>query len=439
MDATLLSQIAQWADGELVGTDADITNICTDSRKLAKGDLFLALRGENFDGHAFVDQAYEKGAAAVFIDHEAPAPSRAFIRVTNTLQALQKIAAAYRATLPLQVVAITGSNGKTSTKDFTAAVLSAKHRVIKTDGNFNNHIGLPLTLLRASAEHTAGVFEIGMNHPGEIAPLAAMARPRIAIITNVGVAHIEFMGTRDAIAQEKGALAEAIRADGYVVLNAEDDYTDSIAARTRGGIITAGIGRGDLKAGNLRNDADGTSFTIHAGHETAEARLNVAGSHMIQNALLAVAAGRLLDVPLADCAAALEKVTLTKGRLGSRTIRGIRFLDDTYNANPDSVRAALRTLGAMPCAGRRIAVLGKMGELGSQSGAGHRQVGEDAVSERICIIIAVDAPGIPATHQVADNTEATSLLRDLARPGDIVLVKGSRSARMEHIIEEFAS
>ncbi len=440
MDPTPLSQIAQWAGGELSGADATVTTVCTDSRKLEPGDLFLALRGDRFDGHAYVSQALEKGAAGVVIDRQGQAPEGlAVIRVSDTLQALQRVAAEYRATLPLKAVVITGSNGKTSTKDFTAAVLGAKHRVVRTEGNFNNHIGLPLTLLRASAQDAAGVFEIGMNHPGEIAPLAAMARPHIAIITNVGVAHIEFMGTRDAIAQEKGALAEAVRADGYVVLNAEDEYTDSISSRTRGAVITTGIGRGDLEASDLRHDADGTTFIIHAGHETAEARLNVAGAHMIQNALFAVAAGRLLGVPLADCAAALAGVALTKGRLEARTVRGIRFLDDSYNANPDSVRAALRTLAALPCAGRRIALLGRMGELGAQSEAGHRQVGEDAERERIDIVVAVDAPGIGAAHQAAGNAEAAELLRDLAQPGDVVLVKGSRSARMEQIIEEFAS
>jgi UDP-N-acetylmuramoyl-tripeptide--D-alanyl-D-alanine ligase len=199
MDATSLKQIARWADGQLLQGDPDrlVTTICTDSRSLKPGDLFLALRGEKFDGHAFVAAAAKIGAAGVVVENgENPPPNLAVIRVKETLQALQKISGEYRKSLPLKVVAITGSNGKTSTKDFTAALLRERFRTIKTEGNFNNHIGLPLTMLRASREDQAAVFEIGMNHPGEIAPLAALAKPDVAIITNVGVAHIEFMRLR---------------------------------------------------------------------------------------------------------------------------------------------------------------------------------------------------------------------------------------------------
>jgi UDP-N-acetylmuramoyl-tripeptide--D-alanyl-D-alanine ligase len=214
MNPTNIATLARWADAQLLSGDpaATVASVCTDSRALKPGDLFVALRGENFDGHRFLADATKLGAAGC-VAEEAPSdlpPGFAVLQVRDTLTALQQIATNYRRSLSLKVVAITGSNGKTSTKDLTAAVLSQRFRVTKTAGNFNNHIGLPLTMLRAGAEDEIGVFEIGMNHPGEIAPLAALAVPDVAIITNIGVAHIEFMGSREAIAQEKGMLAEAL-------------------------------------------------------------------------------------------------------------------------------------------------------------------------------------------------------------------------------------
>ncbi len=233
MDPTELSKITTWAGGELLRGDgsARVTTICTDSRALRAGDLFLALRGGNFDGHKFVAEAAKLGAAGAVVDQMAAEmmlvlpENFAVIEVADTLAALQQIAAHYRRSLPLKAVVITGSNGKTSTKDFTAAVLKERFQVIKTEGNLNNHIGLPLTILRAGSSDQIGVFEIGMNHTGETEPLARIAQPDVGIITNVGVAHIEFLGSRDAIAQEKGMLAEAVPASGAVVLNADDEYT----------------------------------------------------------------------------------------------------------------------------------------------------------------------------------------------------------------------
>ena len=450
MDPTTLETIARWAGGRLAAGDPATTveSVCTDSRALKAGDIFVALRGENFDAHEFVAEAAKRGALAAIVQH-TPAdlpPDFGVIVVADTLAALQQLAAAYRRSLPMQVVALTGSNGKTSTKDLTACVLGEQFQVTKTEGNFNNHIGLPLTILRARGSDQVGVFEIGMNHPGEIAPLAALAVPDVAIVTNIGIAHIEFMGSREAIAQEKGMLVEALNPGGTVILNADDEYSPQLAKRTTADAIMAGIGRGDVQASGLRPHFTGTKFTIHAHGRSVDAELPVPGEHMVSNALLAVAAGLVFGLSLEQCAEGLKKVQLTKGRLEQKLIRGIQILDDTYNANPDSMGAALRTLATMPAAGRRIAVLGRMGELGTESERGHRLVGEIAAREHIDCVVCVGQEaewiaeaaydgGVEKVVRAASAEEATKALRELARPGDIVLIKGSRSAKMERIVE----
>jgi UDP-N-acetylmuramoyl-tripeptide--D-alanyl-D-alanine ligase len=449
MDATPLSRISAWAGGRLVAGNgsATVTNVCTDSRALKPGDLFIAIRGEKFDGHDFVSEAARIGAAGAIVE-KAPAglpPSFCVIAVADTIRALQALAAGYRASLPLKAVCVTGSNGKTSTKDLTAAVLGQRLSITKTAGNLNNHIGLPLTLLRAARAHDAGVFEIGMNHPGEIAPLAAIARPDMAIVTNIGVAHIEFMGTREAIAREKGMLAEAVGDHGTVILNADDDFTPSLARRTRARVVTAGLQNGDVRATDLEQFSEGMKFRLHATGRCVEAELPVPGEHMVRNALLASAAGIVFGLTLEECTRGMRDLQLTAGRLTQKTVAGIGILDDTYNANPDSMCAAIVTLARMPVRGRRIAVLGRMGELGHESERGHRRVGEVAGRERIPCVITVgdearwiaesaEAGGVPTVIRAASTEDAARTLRDFAKPGDMVLVKGSRSARLERVV-----
>jgi UDP-N-acetylmuramoyl-tripeptide--D-alanyl-D-alanine ligase len=372
----------------------------------------------------------------------------ALIRVADTLIGYQTLAANYRQSLSLKVIAITGSNGKTSTKDFVAATLARKFRVTKTEGNFNNHVGLPQTMLAASREDEIAVWEIGMNHPGEIAALAKLAAPNVAIITNVGLAHIEFMGSREAIATEKGSLAEAIGADGTVILNADDPFSEQIAGRTRARVILAGIERGSVRATDVSQSPSGSEFTILEEAHRCRAQLPVPGMHMVQNAMLAIAAGRAFGLSLEECAVGLASTPLTKARLQIREIDGIRFIDDSYNANPDSMKAALRTLIELEADGRRIAVLGEMGELGQESERGHREVGEAAAKFAVDELIAVGAPG--ATMAKAAQTAgleksvavdspqaAAEMLSKNAGLGDLILVKGSRSARMERVLEEF--
>src|SRR3977135_395354 len=253
MNPLSIFQIAEHSGAKLEQGDGKIVieRISTDSRTVKHGELFVALRGENFDGHKFIGAAAKAGAAGAIVENGWKGKrlkSFAILRVPDTLRAYQNLAANYRKSLPLKVLAITGSNGKTSTKDFAAAILGRAFRVTKTEGNFNNHVGLPRTILEATSEDQIAVWEIGMNHPGEIAPLAKIAAPDAAIITNIGVAHIEFMGSREAIAAEKGTLADAIETQGTVILNADDPFSEGIAARTRAKVVSAGTTGGAVRA-----------------------------------------------------------------------------------------------------------------------------------------------------------------------------------------------
>jgi UDP-N-acetylmuramoyl-tripeptide--D-alanyl-D-alanine ligase len=454
MNPLSISRIAKLAEAKLETGDGKVSieRISTDSRTIKKGELFVALRGENFDGHAFVENVAKSGAAAAIVDHKwtrRVPKSFAIVRADDTLLAYQNLAANYRKSLSLKVLAITGSNGKTSTKDFAASVLGRKFRVTKTQGNFNNHVGLPRTILEATSEDQAAVWEIGMNHPGEIATLARIAAPDAAIITNVGVAHIEFMGTRDAIADEKGALAEAVSSAGTVILNADDPFSEQIARRTRARVVFAGIEAGALHATDIEQRSEGSEFTILEDAHRCRAQLSVPGLHMVQNALLAVAAGRAFGVPLEECAIGLATSPLMKARLQIKEINGVEFLDDSYNANPDSMKAALRTLVELPADGKRIAVLGEMRELGAESQRGHEEVGKEAATLGIDQLIgigemgaviaqAANSSGLEKTSAVRSTSEAAEILTNMAEPGDLILIKGSRLARTEEVIEKFA-
>lgn len=430
-----------------------VSRISKDTRTIAPGDLYLALRGENFDGNAFASQALESGAAAVLMDSREQAEILAakypVILAEDSLAALTRLARAWRSRLALKAVCITGSSGKTSTKEFTAAVLGSRLRTIKTEGNLNNHIGLPLSMLAAGTQDEAAVWELGMNHPGEIAPLADLARPDCAIITNIGTAHIEHLGSREAIALEKGMLAEAVGPHGSVILPAGDELAASIAPRCKARIVHAGIDSGDLIASSINPTSQGTSFTVTSAGKSHVASIPVQGRHMVSNAILALAAGLECGIPLETAIKALAKTRLAGGRLEQKNLRGILFLDDTYNANPDSMEAALETLRSMPGTGRRIAVLGKMGELGDYAAEGYRRAGAAASksadilvtvgSEANAIAEAARNAGMARIHETENTVNASRMIAQLARQGDIVLVKGSRSARMETLLTHFAN
>ncbi|MGB8341114.1 MAG: UDP-N-acetylmuramoyl-tripeptide--D-alanyl-D-alanine ligase [Chthoniobacterales bacterium] len=454
MDSLPIDQIARFAGAERQNGRGEmpINHLSTDSRTTRPGDLFVALAGENFDGHKFVNDAFVHGAVGAVVEPKwsgKTPPDFALLRVADTLLAYQQIAAHYRRSLGLKVVAITGSNGKTSTKDFTASVLARRFRVTKTEGNFNNHVGLPRTILEATAEDEIGVWEIGMNHPGEIGRLAQLAQPDVAIITNIGVAHIEFLGSRAAIAQEKGDLAASLGTNGTLILNSSDDFARTIAQRTSGRVVFAGIDQGELQAREIVQTASGAEFSILEGAHHCHAVLPVPGLHMVQNALLAIAAGRVFGLSLEECAAGLAAAPLAKARLQIKMIHGVQFIDDSYNANPDSAKAALRTLAELDTEGQRIAVLGEMAELGREAKKGHQEVGEAAASLGINRLITLgqgsaeiaagaEAAGLTNIAVVPSAEAAADLLCETARPGDLVLVKGSRSARTERVLDEFA-
>ncbi len=451
MDPTSLSELAAACGGKLLRgkATAAVTTVNKDTRTIKAGDLYWALRGENHNGHDFVRQAAASGAAAAVVERaDVDAPEEfSLIVVDDALRALQQLAVWWRSQLSLKVVCLTGSNGKTSTKDFAASVASTRFRVCKTEGNLNNHIGLPLTILSANRADEVAVWEIGMNHAGEIEPLARMARPDIGIITNIGVAHIEFLGSREAIAQEKGMLGETLDSRNVLILPSGDEFAPSLAARTKARVILVGEKEG-LHADNLRASAQGQDFDLVLGKERTAAHLPVPGEHMVRNALLAVAVGQVLGLSLRECASGLASTKLSARRLACLDVRGVTVLDDSYNANPDSMEAALRALRGLPGGGRRFAVLGRMGELGSYAQEGYRRVGRTA-AETMDVLIAVGgeteplaeearAAGRVEVHNAADTSDAARLLRQLSHPGDAVVIKGSRAARMERVLEEFA-
>jgi UDP-N-acetylmuramoyl-tripeptide--D-alanyl-D-alanine ligase len=451
MNSLSLSQIAEFAGAEIARGNAEtmVSRVSTDSRTIKTGELFVALRGEHFDAHNFLEQVAKAGAAGAIVSQDPPSAlpqAFAILRDADTLVAYQNLAGNYRKTLSLKALGITGSNGKTSTKDFAASILARAFRVTKTEGNFNNHVGLPRTILEANRDHQFAVWELGMNHPGEIAALARIASPNAAIITNIGIAHIEFMGSREAIAQEKGALAEAIDPGGFVVLNADDEFSRSIADRTRARVIFAGIEEGAIRAIDVQQTAGGCEFTILEGAHRCRAQLPVPGLHMVQNAILAVAAGRAFGVSLEECAAGLVSAPLAKARLQIREIHGVQFIDDSYNANPDSMKAALRTLMELDTDGKRIAVLGQMLELGTESDRGHREVGETAATLGVDYLIAIgndtialaaEEAGLEDSAIAQDASDAAEILNEIVGPGDLVLIKGSRSSRTELVLDEF--
>ena len=418
--------------------------VSTDTRAMPLGSAFFALRGENFNGDRFAPQALAAGAVVAIVQHwEGVVPANtAIIVVTDTLLALQRLACWWRKHLAIPVLAITGSNGKTSTKDFTAAVLSQRFKVSATRGNLNNHIGVPLTVLATRTEHSAAVWEMGMNHPGEIAPLCEIAQPKYGIITNIGSAHIEFLGSPEAIAEEKGMLARALPTDGILFLPVTCEFHDYLRQRTRAATVSVGDGCGLVRAENLRLGVDGSSFTlVIEGEESAEVSLSVPGRHMVTNALLAAGAGWKLGISPAQIAAALSGAVITGGRLGCYECRGTTVIDDTYNANPESMAAAIETLAGTPVlsGSRRIIVLGRMGELGTHAPAAHLRTGVLAAERQLTVIaVGEGAEGIAegANHAAhfPDLDQAAKWLTREVKPGDIVLFKGSRAAAVERVM-----
>lgn len=423
--------------------------IGTDSRKVSRDMAFFALSGERFDGNAFAPQASKAGAAAVIVSSvsEGINDSCGVILVPDVLVALQHLAEWWRGRLDsLHVVGITGSSGKTSTKDLTKSVLSQQFVTTATLGNLNNHIGVPLSILKAEASDEAAIWEMGMNHAGELAPLCKMVQPQIGIISSIGSAHIEFLGTRDAIAIEKCTLARSLPSGGAMIYPLSCDYAGLIESSTVARCIGVGIGKGVVRAENVSFTDEGSVFTLVIdGFCNQIIHLPLHGEHMVSNALLAAAAGWVLGISASDIARGLEDVSLTSGRLKCERKDGILVVDDTYNANPESMKAALETLAAMDCQGKRVAVLGKMGELGAHSLEAHREVGRIAAEMGVDLLMSVGSEARAITDGLIypegkvilhfdTKEEAATYLKAHLSEGDAVLFKGSRSAGMESVM-----
>jgi UDP-N-acetylmuramoyl-tripeptide--D-alanyl-D-alanine ligase len=438
--------------GELVKGSPRVafTRVHTDSRSAQAGDLFFALPGERFDGHDFIDEVAKKGVTAVVIERArrpANLPEGAVISVDNTRSALGQLAAAYRKDFALPFIAVGGSNGKTTTKELIAAVLRQKLAPLWSEASFNNDIGVPMTLLRLDQSHEAAVLEVGTNHPGELAPLVTMVQPRYGVITNIGREHLEFFGDVAGVAQEEGVLAELLPADGKLFLNGDDEWTERVAARTRATVVRVGLADGnDWRGRRLRPDLKGAAFRVDAPRAElgGEYRLNLLGRHQVVNALFALAVGAELGLSRAEMQTGLAECVPAKMRLQLWESGGVRVLDDTYNANADSMIVALQVLQELPCKGRRVAVLGDMAELGAHSDSAHAEVGRRAAELGVGQLFAVgrmagvmaqaarDA-GLNRVIELADADAAAAALKTFLKAGDMVLLKASRAARLERV------
>ncbi|HEY9544479.1 MAG TPA: UDP-N-acetylmuramoyl-tripeptide--D-alanyl-D-alanine ligase [Solimonas sp.] len=437
-----LSELVAPLAAELRGDDLRFAEVTTDSRGIANDALFVALKGDRFDGHSFVAQAHAAGAVAAlvseFVDVALPQ-----VKVTDTLAALQQMAAQWRSRFGIPVVAVTGSNGKTTTKQMLASVFAARGPVLATQGNLNNHIGVPLTLLRLRSEHRTAVIEMGANHAGEIALLASIARPNVGVVTQAGDAHLEGFGSRAGVAKAKGELFAALGADGVAVINADDEYF-SLWKDLAGdaSVLSFGLRDGvDVQALHLEpQPGTGSRFTLVTPQGRAELLLPMPGRHNVMNALAAAGCGVALGMEPAQIAIGISRSEVASGRLNwKQTTQGARLLDDSYNANPSSLRAGLELLAQLP--GRRWLVLGNMAELGSAAAQLHADAGSTAKRLGIERLFAVGPFAGEAVSAFGDGAErfddnehlAVALAPQLDRTITL-LVKGSRSARMERVV-----
>lgn len=442
MQATSLQTIAKAMGGALLSGNPQhlVHSIATDTRHMEPNALFFALRGAHFDGHHFLDAASKKAACLVIDTLLDPSLLSLvpIIQVTDTLTALQQLASWYISHIEhCQVIAITGSNGKTSTKDITQSIFSQTNRTWATQGNLNNHIGLPLTLLSTPADCQTCIVEMGMSNPGEIDTLCAIAKPSIGIITHIGTAHIAQLKTQEAIALEKAALTRALPPDGLLILPANQPFNAYLTQNGKARVFLTGK-EGSIWASNLVFKEKTTHFTLHIkGEKPVSVSCPFVGEHMVNNALLAVAAAWQAGLSIQAIIAGLSQVTLTSGRLSMRQIKGITVINDTYNANPDSMRAALKTLCQIPIQGRRIALLGDMAELGKITKKAHQDIGIFANKLPITLLsVGEDAQAI-TTHggiHFSSQEEASAWLQKNLQPGDGLLCKASRSAQLEKVL-----
>ncbi len=456
MEPRTLQHLARVCDGELreaVGVSGSswVTRVSTDSRALKSGDVFFALSGDQFDGHDYLDVVHREGALAAVVARErsAQGPSRfTRILVDNPRAALGRLAAEYRKGFQFPVVAVAGSNGKTTTKELIASLLGTCMSVWKSPASYNNDVGVPLTLLGLERHHQVAVLEVGTNHPGELSPLLKWIAPHIGVLTNIGKEHLEYFGDLEGVATEEGELAASLPPDGVLIVGGESPLLDKVVARAVCRVIRVGFRETDDWQIEVKSvDWAGTTFSLSAGAMgyAGTYQVPVPGRHFAANAALALAVAEALNVSAEQACRALTTFEPPKQRFRWSQIQDVHLIDDTYNANEDSMRAALETLTDLPCAGRRVAVLGDMAELGPHAETAHAEVA------RLC---ATRVDALFVVGQFASWTEAAAIRNGLTRvaafpsaqelipallgylrAGDQVLVKASRSSRLEEVVK----
>ena len=447
-----INEIALITGGRIVGlADGEVDAVSTDSRSVAPGQLFVPLRGERFDGHTFIQEVAEKGVTVTLAEEQwlkgHPIPdSLTCIAVKNSLRALGDLAAEWRRRFEVPTIAVTGSNGKTTVKEMLATILELTGPGLKTSGNLNNLIGLPQMIFQLRPEHRWVVLEMGMSEPGEIDRLAHIANPRVGIVLNALPAHLQSMGTIEAVAAAKGELLHRISDNGLAVVNADDPRIASLSQNASARRISFGIDRGEVRAREIEPlGLEGQRFLLVTPKGEAAVHLKVCGRHNIYNAL-AAAAALLEKVELADIVAGLEAFSAYRGRFQIERLNGITLIDDSYNANPSSTKAALETLSQVAAAGHRIAVLGDMLELGEHEAEAHRGVGAVAgrnvdrlylLGERMVEHAVEGALLADMTPEsiicCTSHAEIATLLNEAMRKGDVILIKGSRGMTMEKV------
>ena len=441
MMAMRLSEAAGALGARQIGPDIGFVGVSTDSRTLVKGNLFVALTGPHFDGHDYLVRAIQCGAAAAAVsrdlDVELPV-----IRVGDTRTALGQLARHWRSQFAIPVVAVTGSNGKTTVKEMIAAILGRSGPVLATQGNLNNDIGVPLTLAGLAPQHRGAVIEMGANHAGEIAYLAALAEPTVAVITNAGAAHLEGFGSLQGVARAKGEIFSGLRQDGIAVVNADDPFADQWRdAAQPHRVIDFGLSSRAQLRGAWQPEGVGVRLDLRYEGDSVALHLPLPGRHNVMNALAATAVAVALGISLEEVAMALASMVGVSGRLTVKERRdGLRIIDDTYNANPASLHAALDVVAAMP--GERWLVLGDMAELGDEAQSWHREAAQAARLAGVSRLYGLGELGAVAAHAFgahgsafATREQLESTLVQAAGPGVTLLVKGSRRMGMEHVVQ----
>jgi UDP-N-acetylmuramoyl-tripeptide--D-alanyl-D-alanine ligase len=446
-----LSDVARAVDGRLQGEDADVISVVTDSRLVDVGALFVALPGTRTDGSRFVFDAFANGASGVLVHEDLDVDVGPVVSVRSTGAALLQLAADERSRSDATIVGITGANGKTSTKDMTAAIVASRFRTYASPQSSNNEIGLPMTLLGAPPDVEIIVAEMGARRVGDVAALCRIARPQLVAVTNVGVAHLEIFGSWDRIVEASAEPVRAIEPDGVAILNADDPVASRYSTLCRGRVVTFGIGApADIRAEGVSLGPDGcATFDLVGVSGRARLQMPIPGEHMVPNALAATAIGTTLGIDIVDCAAAISQVSLSRWRMETfTTSAGVCVVNDAYNANPESMVAALKTARWMAGHGQLIAVLGTMAELGPITEQEHERLGELAARIRVDRLITVgDTARAIATAGLREGVEPQNVasyddpdgaledVRRAARPGDVVLFKASRVAGLEKLAE----